>query len=168
MVATAPPLSEGQQMFTSSRAIPHRLAASAVGAAALSLVTVAAAQAAPGVTPAHYADALDPGGSVTITKTVETPPIPPKPDIVLLADTTTSMGASIGNVQANASDIVNQVLAAQPTAEFAIADYKDTADASGYFLLRQQLTADTTAIVNGINAWTPLSGGGSDAPEDWI
>lgn len=145
-----------------------RLLSGAAAGAALSVVTAAAAIGSPGVSPAHYSDALDPGASVTITKTVETPPIPPQPDIVLLADTTTSMGASIGNVKANAADIVNQVLAAQPTAEFAVADYKDAADASGFFLLRQQLTADTTAIVNGINAWTPLSGGGSDAPEDWI
>ena len=130
--------------------------------------TGAAALAIPGVSPASYADSMAPGESVTITKTVETPPIPPRPDIVLLADTTTSMGASIGNVQANAADIVNQVLAAQPTAEFAVADYKDTADATGFFLLRQQLTADTTAVVNGISAWTPLSGGGADAAEDWI
>lgn len=128
----------------------------------------AAALAVPGVTPASYSDSMPPGESVTITKTVETPPIPPQPDIVLLADTTTSMGASIGNVQLNAADIVNQVLAAQPTAQFAVADYKDTADATGPFLIRQQLTDDTAAIVNGINAWTPLSGGGSDAAEDWI
>src|SRR5690349_9724352 len=112
-----------------------RVAGGAAGAAVLSLVTATAAVAAPGVSPAHYSDALDPGASVTITKTVETPPIPPQPDIVLLADTTTSMGASIGNVQANAVDIVDQVLAAQPTAEFAVADYKDTADGGGFFHL---------------------------------
>ena len=128
-----------------------------------------AAVAAPGVTPPSYSNSLEPGQSVTITKTVETPVIPPNPDIVFLADTTTSMGASIGNVQANSSSIVSQVLADQPTAEFAVADYKDTADFSGaHFILRQQLTGDTTAVINGINAWTPLSGGGSDAPEDWI
>ncbi len=145
------------------RAVPLGLIALALGAA-----STVAAIGDPGVSPQHYADELAPGASVTITKTVETPPIPPNPDIVFLADTTTSMTASIGNVQANASSIVNQILASQPTAQFAVADYKDTADATGHFLLRQQLTGDTSDVTDGINAWTPLSGGGSDAAEDWI
>lgn len=128
-----------------------------------------AAIAAPGVTPPSYSTALAPGASVTITKTVETPVIPPMPDIVFLADTTTSMTASIGNVQANAASIVGQILADQPTAQFAVADYKDVADFAGaHLVLRQQLTGDTTAVTDGIDAWTPLSGGGSDAAEDWI
>jgi hypothetical protein len=136
--------------------------------AGVTALGTATALGTPGVTPQHYTNALAPGASVTITKTVETPPIPPNPDIVLLADTTTSMGASIGNVQTNAGQIVNQILAAQPTAQFAIADYKDTDDATGHYLLRQQLTGDATAVTNAIGTWTPLSGGGSDAPEDWI
>ncbi|WP_408895872.1 HYR domain-containing protein [Nocardioides sp. R1-1] len=148
---------------TLARAVPAGLLSLALGVA-----STVAAVADPGVSPQHYADALAPGGSVTITKTVETPPIPPNPDIVLLADTTTSMTASIGNVQANATSIVGQIQAAQPTARFAVADYKDTDDPTGHFLLRQQLTADTAAVTGGIGAWTPLSGGGSDAAEDWV
>lgn len=146
-----------------ARAVPVGLLTVALGAA-----STVAAVGDPGVSPQHYADQLAPGASVTITKTVETPPIPPNPDIVFLADTTTSMGASIGNVQANATSIVNQILAAQPTAQFAVADYKDTDDATGHFLVRQQLTADTAAVTDGIGDWTPLSGGGDDAAEDWI
>lgn len=148
---------------TLARAVPAGLLALALGAA-----STVAAGADPGVSPRHYTGALAPGASVTITKTVQTPPIPPNPDIVFLADTTTSMGASIGNVQANATGIVSQIRAAQPSARFAVADYKDTDDPGGYFVLRQQLTADPTAVTNGIAAWTPLSGGGSDAPEDWL
>lgn len=148
---------------TLARALPVGVLSLALGAAA-----TVAASGDPGVSPQQYADELAPGASVTITKTVETPPIPPNPDIVLLADTTTSMGASIGNVQSNATSIVNQVKAAQPTAQFAVADYKDTDDASGHFLIRQQLTGDAAAITDGIGDWTPLSGGGSDAAEDWI
>ncbi len=140
-----------------------------VVAGALCVVgTSSAAVAAPGVTPASYTNSLAPGASVTVTKTVETPVIPPNPDIVFLADTTTSMTASIGNVRDNSATILSQILAAQPSAQFAVADYKDTADAGGHFIIRQNLTADTTAVTNGINAWTPLSGGGSDAAEDWI
>lgn len=145
------------------RAVPVGLLALALGATS----TVATA-GDPGVSPQQYADELAPGASVTITKTVETPPIPPNPDIVFLADTTTSMTASIGNVQSNATSIVNQILAAQPTARFAVADYKDTADPTGHFLLRQQLSGNATDVTDGIGEWTPLSGGGSDAAEDWI
>ncbi|WP_082599493.1 HYR domain-containing protein [Nocardioides sp. Root151] len=155
-------------MEHTSRRGQSRRALTAIFAALLA-GTATTAFAVPGVTPSPYATALEPGQSVTITKTVETPVIPPNPDIVFLADTTTSMGASISNVQANADSIVDQVLADQPTAQFAVADYKDVADYSGaHFNLRQQLTADPAAVAAGINAWTPLSGGGSDAAEDWI
>ncbi|HWJ09273.1 MAG TPA: HYR domain-containing protein [Nocardioides sp.] len=145
-----------------ARVVPVGVLSLALGAAA-----TVAATGAPGVSPQHYADELAPGASVTITKTVETPPIPPNPDIVFLADTTTSMNPSIANVQANATGIVSQILAAQPTARFAVADYKDTDDPS-HFLVRQQLTADSSDVIAGIGAWTPTSGGGSDAAEDWI
>ncbi|KRC48713.1 MULTISPECIES: HYR domain-containing protein [unclassified Nocardioides] len=134
---------------------------------ALSAAATVAATGSPGVSPQHYTDELPPGGSVTITKTVETPPIPPNPDIVFLADTTTSMNPSISNVQSNATSIVSQILAAQPTAQFAVADYKDTDDPS-HFILRQQLTGNTADVIDGIGHWTPTSGGGSDAAEDWI
>lgn len=150
-----------------SRAVPSGLLAFGL-AAATTAATTAAALGAPGVSPQHYSDELAPGGSVTIEKTVETPPIPPNPDIVFLADTTTSMTASIVNVQNNASSIVSQIMAAQPSARFAVADYKDTADAGGYFFVRQQLTANTSDVTAGIDDWTPLSGGGGDAAEDWI
>lgn len=140
-----------------------------VGAAGpLHATTAAAAVASADVTPQQYTATMEPGQSVTITKTVTTPPIPPNPDIVFLADTTTSMIPAIENVQDNAGTIVSEILDAQPTAEFAVADYKDSRDPEGDFFLRQQLTGDATAVTNGIDAWTPLSGGWDDAPEDWI
>ena len=125
------------------------------------------AAAAPGVSPAHYSDALAPGQSVTVTKTVETPPIPPNPDIVFLADTTGSMGSSIANVKANASSILSQIKAAQPTAQFAVAEYKDASDGSGVvYRVDQQLTGTDAEVVAGINMWS--AGGGGDEPEAWI
>lgn len=150
-----------------SRAIPRRLLPSAAGAAALAVVTSAAAVAAPGVSPAHYADALDPGASVTITKTVETPPIPPRPDIVLMADTTGSMTASIANVRSNAGAILSQVQAAQPDAQFAVAEYKDDDPSSAFaYRVDQQLTGTPGDVVSGIGAWS--ASGGGDEPEAWI
>ena len=154
-------------MFSTSRAISHRLVPAAAGAAVLAVVTTTAAAGAPGVSPAHYAHALDPGGSVTITKTVETPPIPPKPDIVLMADTTGSMSASIANVRTNAGAILSQVQSAQPDAQFAVAEYKDDESSSPFaYRVDQQLTANPAAVTTGINAWS--AGGGGDEPEAWI
>lgn len=152
-------------MRTTSRAIPRRLLP-VVGAAALGIATSAAALASPGVTPAHYADSLDPGAAVTITKTVETPPIPPRPDIVLMADTTGSMDGSIANVRTNAGAILNQIQSAQPTAQFAVAEYKDESDGAAVYQVDQQLTGNAAEAVSGIGAWS--ASGGGDAPEAWI
>ena len=144
-----------------------RLASGAAGAAVLTVVAAAAAAASPGVSPAHYSDALDPGASVTITKSVETPPIPPQPDIVLMADTTGSMGSSIANVRTNASSILSQIQTAQPTAQFAVAEYKDDEPTSAFaYKVDQQLTGNAADVVTGINAWS--AGGGDDEPEAWI
>ena len=150
---------------------PHRSRRQRVVALVTALFTMGAgtAIAAAGVSPQTVDESADPGTTVDVAKTVETPEIPPNPDIVFLADTTTSMTASIANVQANAGSVLAQILASQPSAQFAVADYKDVDDFAGAHLdLGQDLTADTTAVQNAINAWTPLSGGGTDAPEDWI
>lgn len=150
-----------------SRTTSRRFGTAAAGAVVLTVTATAAALAAPGVTPAHHADALDPGASVTITKTVETPPIPPKPDIVFMADTTGSMGGSITNVRNNASAILSSIQGAQPSAQFAVAEYKDESDgAAAVYRVNQQLTGTAADVVSGINAWS--AGGGGDAPEAWI
>src|SRR6476659_1591833 len=67
-----------------------------------------------GVEPATYSATVESGSSVTITKTVHTPPIPPNPDIVFLSDTTGSMEPTIENVQENAASIMKAVNEAQP------------------------------------------------------
>jgi hypothetical protein len=133
----------------------------------LVLVAALPVLAAPGVTPASVNQAADPGATLTIPKSVETPPIPPNPDVVFLVDTTTSMGPAIANVQANLGTVLSAVLGAQPTAQFAVADYRDTADSGGFFFVRQGLTASTAAVQTAINNLF-LAGGGTDAPEDWI
>lgn len=150
-----------------SRATSRRLGTATAGAVVLTVTATAAALAAPGVTPAHHADALDPGASVTITKTVETPPIPPKPDIVFMADTTGSMGGSITNVRNNASAILSSIQGAQPSAQFAVAEYKDETDGpAAVYRVDQQLTGTAADVVSGINMWS--AGGGGDAPEAWV
>jgi hypothetical protein len=137
-----------------------RLAAAAVAAA--TVVLSGAAYAAPGVTPSSVTDSLLPGQTRTITKSVETPPIPPNPDIFFLADSTSSMGSAIGNVQANATSVMNQVLAAQPTAQFGVGEYRDVGDAFVY-RLNQAITASTADAGAAIAGWA--AGGGGDIPE---
>ena len=68
----------------------------------LNLAFGAGALAADPVEPATVNETVAPGASITINKTVHTPVIPPKPDIIFLADTTGSMGGAIANVKGNA------------------------------------------------------------------
>lgn len=141
----------------------NRTVRAAVLAVAATAMAAPAAGADPGVTPGNYSDALAPGASVTITKTVETPPIPPNPDILFLADTTGSMGGAIANVQASAGSILSDIAADQPTAQFAVGEYQDL---PAGLMVSQQLTADQTAAQTAINGWG--ASGGGDIDEDWI
>ncbi|MFI0797788.1 von Willebrand factor type A domain-containing protein [Amycolatopsis lurida] len=124
--------------------------------------TAVAAAAPPGVDPATLDLTLNAGQSTTVTKNVTTSAVPPNPDLVLLADTTGSMGGPIGNVRTNAGAITADVLAAQPTAQFGVAEYKDFTD-SVPFKVNQGITGDTTAVQTGINQWA--ASGGGDTPE---
>jgi uncharacterized repeat protein (TIGR01451 family) len=124
-----------------------------------------------GVEPTSYSNTVESGTSVTITKTVHTPPIPPNPDIVFLSDTSGSMGAVLSNVQSNAASIMNTVDKAQPpgaVAEFSAADYKDGrpggfpvgCESDPYaFRLGQALTENLSLVQTAINNWSPASGG---------
>jgi Calx-beta domain-containing protein/von Willebrand factor type A domain-containing protein len=129
---------------------------------ALLAPAAAAAAAPPGVDPATVDLTLSAGESATVTKHVTTSAVPPNPDLVLLADTTGSMGGAIANVRANANAITGDVLAAQPTAQFGVAEYKDFTD-SVPFKVNQGITADTAAVQAGTNQW--VASGGGDTPE---
>ena len=131
-------------------------------------VTAAAALAAPGVTPSSVTATLVPGGSTTVEKTVETPPIPADPDVIFLADTTSSMTSAIGNVQANAASIISSVLADAPTAQFGVAHYRDQ-NCPNPFVIDQSITANTTDVIAALNGFTtPQMDCNSDATEDFI
>ncbi|MEQ0557906.1 Calx-beta domain-containing protein [Amycolatopsis sp. NEAU-NG30] len=118
--------------------------------------------APPGVDPATVDLTLAAGESTAVTKHVTTSAVPPNPDLVLLADTTGSMGGAIANVRANAGAITGDVLAAQPTAQFGVAEYKDFTDAVP-FKVNQDITGNTSAVQAGINQW--VASGGGDIPE---
>lgn len=108
----------------------------------------------------------DPGATIGINKVVSTPPIPPKPDVVLLVDTTGSMGTAIANVRTNLQQVITNVRTAQPSAEFAVASYRDEGDGAELFRVRQNLTGDATALQTAVDGLA--AGGGGDTPEAWV
>jgi uncharacterized repeat protein (TIGR01451 family) len=131
----------------------------------------------PGISPSSVAATLGmttPPSFVVINKIIHTPAIPPKPDIVFLSDTTGSMGAAIANVQANLTSIMNQILADDPSAEFAVAEYKDLEHTTGdlvpdpfNFMLNQAITANPALITAAMATWV-TDGYGGDEPEEQL
>jgi hypothetical protein len=144
-------------MFTAIRR--GALALAAVGA----LVATPTLALGAGVSPATFDAAVDPGGTVHVTKTVTTPEIPPKPDIVLVVDETGSMGPAIANVKAEMGSIVTSVQSAQPQAQFAVASYKDVTDGAGLFQVESGLTGSQATVQAAID--TLAASGGGDTPE---
>jgi hypothetical protein len=132
---------------------------------ALVFALFGSALAAPGVEPASVTQSVDPGASFEVNKLVNTPEIPPKPDVVLLVDVTGSMGGAIANIKSNLASVISTVKGSQPNAEFAVASFGDIADVPP-FQVRQGLTGDVPALQAAVNSLS--AGGGGDFPEDWI
>lgn len=131
------------------------------------LLSASVALADTGIDPMTVSRAVAPGATITIDKTAHTPVIPPKPDVLFLADTTGSMGPAINNVRTNAGLIMSTVRAAQSDSQFGAAEYKDfncAIDPIPY-RLNQAITANTADVQTGINMWTTVPGGGCDVPE---
>jgi len=128
------------------------------------MLTSASALAAP-VDPPTVNDSLDPGASKTVTKTVHTPAIAPRPDIMFLADTTGSMGPAIANVATNAGSIMTTVSGSPGVGEarFGAAEYKDgepafcPSDPFAY-RLNQAVTTNTANVLTGIGMWSASGG----------
>jgi uncharacterized repeat protein (TIGR01451 family) len=144
------------------------LALTAAATLVLVIGETAIATGPPGVDPVSVSGTMLPGTSMTVAKTVHTSTIPPNPDLVFLADTTGSMTAAISNVQTNAVNVMNSVLAAQPTSNFGAASYKDFTNSicppdPYVFQVDAPLTALTGAVQTGINTWSAI--GGCDTPE---
>jgi hypothetical protein len=126
-----------------------------------------AVAATPGVEPATVSLAGNPGDSFTVTKTVHTPVIPPRPDAVFLADTTASMTGAIANVKANATSIMNTVRTAQADSQFGAANYRDFGCSDPFaFQLDRAVTSSIPAVQAAINGWT--IGNGCDVREAQI
>jgi hypothetical protein len=148
--------------------VAARRAAVALGAASavVAALVAPATAATPGVEPAVVAQAADPGATIVLDKIVHTPPIPPNPDVVLLVDTTGSMDGAIANVKTNLHAVIANVKSSQPTAQFAVASYRDEDDGADLFRVAQNLTADEPSVQAGVDSL--VAGGGGDFPEAWI
>jgi hypothetical protein len=127
----------------------------------LALALPAAAQGP--VEPPVVKEELEPGESMTLIKEVTTPPIPPNPDIYFMCDTTGSMGPIIEAMRDNADAILANIVAAQPSAQFGVGNYRDYPGTVPPFVNQQSITDDTAAVSAAIGAWS--AGGGGDGPE---
>jgi hypothetical protein len=130
------------------------------------VVSCVPAAAAPGVDPQTFSATLVEGTNVSVAKTVHTPTIPLTPDIIFVSDTTGSMGGVIASVQAHITAVANQILAAQPQSQCAVAQYKDRFNCSSdpfAYHLDQALTTNLSAVQSAVNTWS--ADGGCDEPE---
>jgi hypothetical protein len=142
---------------------PLRLRRHSVALAALLVLALpGAAPAAEGVEPKTVNVTLKPGDSTTVTKTVHTPPIVPKPDIYFLADTTGSMTPAINNVKTNAADILSAVDAQASDPSYGAGDYKDF-PFDPYAFTNAASIGTAAAAQAAISAWS--ASGGADGPE---
>lgn len=147
-----------------------KFVASLVVAAVLTLGLVTPA-AAHGVDPPEVTGELRPGESMTLTKEVTTPEIPPVVDICLLEDETGSFWDDIANLQggATASDIYDAIVAVSPNAQFAVAGFRDYPippygwPGDWVYRLLSDMSPAKQNWLAGIAALT--AGGGNDTPE---
>ena len=123
----------------------------------------------PVVDPPEVNEVLVIGESIDVDKTVNTPAIPPLIDVCLLEDETASFFDDIIHLQTAASDIYDNVVAASPDAQFAVAGFRDyPVDPYGLpgdhvYRLLQGMSSVKTDWLNGIAALG--AGGGNDLPE---
>ncbi|MFG1603703.1 VWA domain-containing protein [Actinoplanes sp. NPDC049265] len=108
---------------------------------------------------------LYPGGSYTIDQLVKTPAILPTPDIMLLVDTTGSMGGVMQNVKDNLHAVINQVRQAQPKAQFGLAGFRDQSNPQDLFKLYSPITPDPQQVHDQVDKLSVA--GRDDDPEDW-
>lgn len=148
----------------------HRSRGVVVLVAAAALLTMIAGSAAfgSGVDPSSFTATMASGTSTTVPKVVHTPAIPPNPDIVFLADVTSSMSGTLASVGADATTIMNDVLSSQSTAQFGVASYTDQA-CPDVFTLVQPITSNTATVAGALSGLSVSNEScNTDAPEDFL
>lgn len=161
-----------------SRTLPSPMRLSALLAVAALLTGLLAASPVGahdpifGVVPDTVDEALDPGESIEVDKTVHTPEIPPTPDIFMLIDTTGSMSDDIATVKAKIGELIAGVSAGGLTdPAFGVGIYEDfpffpwgSAGAGDVaYDLVQPITTNTAAVIAAVNSLA--TGDGADDPE---
>ncbi|RZS43660.1 von Willebrand factor type A domain-containing protein [Herbihabitans rhizosphaerae] len=132
------------------------------------IIGIATAIVAPATALADEDLTLEPGQSATVSTSVPTPLVGPRPDIVFLADTTGGMDPVLANVRNNIGTITDRVLADQPDARFGIAEYKEQVNGPQVFQVRTPLTDDMNAVRAGAQNWLDSAGGGGTPETDFI
>jgi hypothetical protein len=129
----------------------------------LVFVFLSAGVYADSILPSSYSATLAVGGSASLLKTVNITQIATGAvDVFFVADTTGSMGGSIGSVQTGFSDIVSAVSSVSSNTYYGLGDYKDNGDVYVY-KLDQNLTGNTSSVQTAINGM--FASGGGDYPE---
>jgi Tol biopolymer transport system component len=108
----------------------------------------------PSITPPVTDRPAAPDSTFTIDKTVRAPGLPPRPDVVLLVDTSGSMGTELADMKSNLDRILTDIRAAQPESFFAVASYRGPQDKDKAFRVHANLTDPRTgeqAIRQAIN-----------------
>ncbi|MBW4721113.1 hypothetical protein KZQ38_28370 [Saccharothrix sp. SC076] len=123
----------------------------------------------PLVAPRSVGASTPPGGSFTTSATLRTPPVPRRPEIMFLLDTTGSMSAALATFKAEIPKVMDEIVSRDAGARFGVASYKDTVDGPRRYELVQNLTTATAlAAVLRNNDLLTAEGGGRTAAEDWF
>jgi len=133
-------------------------------AAVVALAAAPIAAFADSISPSSYSATIGIGESVTVTKTVTVDagtPTSSKVDVFFLADTTGSMGGSIGAVISSASSILSATTGLGDVA-WGVGEYKDFGDIYAY-RLNTAITSTVSSVTAGIGMWA--ASGGGDFPE---
>ena len=165
-------------MFKDRKILTRLLVSVVLGSVLLFVIAVTAGAS---MTPATLSATLKPGESVTETKTVDVPSMPPRADVVFSFDLTGSMSGTIATAKARAIDIMTALNATGVDINYGVAsymDYPNSYSSYGYsssygsawcgdyaYKLGQGITSDTTAVSNAINGL--VQGCGDDGPQDY-
>lgn len=133
------------------------------------------------VTPASLSATLNPGESVSETKTVAIPAMPPLADVVFAFDCTGSMYGIINTAKAQSVNIMTALDATGVDINYGVMSYMDypgTYDSYGYYNvygdavagdyaynLDQAVTDNRTDVTSAINGL--VIGSGGDGPQDY-
>ena len=155
---------------------------SSISVVLLFLMSALAPAVTASIAPITLEATLKPGESVSETKTVEIPALPPRADVIFAFDLTGSMIGITATAKARAIDIMNNLDATGVDINYGVASYMDyphSYTSFGYgpisygssgcgdyaYNLGQSITIDKTAVSTAINAL--VNGCGDDGPQDY-